>query len=344
MPLTGTLPMTDPWFDPQLFIFTLLTVGGIFIGSLGLIATSWPRYHHPVGWVLVASLFLLVSFSGMAFAFHQPRELCFSPLVLGVFASLFWMLPSPTFYWPFLLISKQFQLRAMRFSLWCSFLVCMPALAVLWGLGAEAEAEEGLPEAVSLENLASPRPGLEEVQPSPVSTDRKRLVKVMRPLAMPPAPDPDFLRRQTKMLTEFGLLQHAIRMSNGWHPCNCHGWVFTGGAFWLTSDQVSTILEDNRYEPTFAPKSGDLAVYRDSEGDVVHTGIVRYVARDGLTLVESKWGRLGRFIHPADVHCYEGTVLTIYRSPRRGHLLLGLPRDSFSGPDPELLGDPPSIR
>ena len=29
--------------------------------------------------------------------------------------------------------------------------------------------------------------------------------------------------------------------------CNCHGWVFTGGRFWVSGEDVPRILEDNGY-------------------------------------------------------------------------------------------------
>jgi hypothetical protein len=88
---------------------------------------------------------------------------------------------------------------------------------------------------------------------------------------------------------------------------------------------VELILHDNGYRPQSVPRAGDLAIYRNEQGDIVHAGIVRANDPFGLALVESKWGCLGRFIHPADVHCYPNTVCTYYQTSRsHGHLLQGL--------------------
>ena len=72
-----------------------------------------------------------------------------------------------------------------------------------------------------------------------------------------------------------------------------------------------------------APQAGDLVVYRDGGGQVSHTGIVYSAVPGGLVLVESKWGKGGRFIHPVDAQPYPGPW-TYYRADRPGHLLRGL--------------------
>ena len=88
---------------------------------------------------------------------------------------------------------------------------------------------------------------------------------------------------------------------------------------------MDLILHDNGYGLVSVPRPGDLAVYRNSAGDIAHAGVVRGHGDDGLTLVESKWGCLGRFIHPADTHSYPDTTCSYYRTARpHGHLLRGL--------------------
>src|SRR5262249_9036483 len=82
-------------------------------------------------------------------------------------------------------------------------------------------------------------------------------------------------------------------------------------------------LQDNRYSAVSSPRAGDLAVYHNPSGEVTHTGIVR-LAADGLILIESKWGQLGRFVHTPTEHCYTDSTCTSYRSPRTSHLLRGL--------------------
>jgi hypothetical protein len=101
--------------------------------------------------------------------------------------------------------------------------------------------------------------------------------------------------------------------------CNCHGWIFTGGRFWVRSEQVNQILHDNDYRDVGRPRPGDLIVYRDEQNLPVHTGVVR-VAEPDLVLVESKWGSLGRFVH-APVSQGYSLSWTYYRSSRPGHLL-----------------------
>jgi len=106
--------------------------------------------------------------------------------------------------------------------------------------------------------------------------------------------------------------------------CNCHGWLFTDGQFWVAGDAVDDILEDNQYTLVSTPSVGDLAVYRAIKGEVVHTGIVRSV--DGCTLIESKWGPMGRCIHCPEDQPFGGEC-QFYRSARSGHLLRGLRND-----------------
>lgn len=105
---------------------------------------------------------------------------------------------------------------------------------------------------------------------------------------------------------------------------NCHGWLFTGGQYWVAGDIVDDILTDNQYTQVSIPAVGDLAVYRGNGGEVVHTGIVRAV--DGCTLVESKWGPLGRCVHCPEDQPFGGKF-TFYRSARSGHLLRGLQQE-----------------
>src|SRR5207248_516297 len=45
---------------------------------------------------------------------------------------------------------------------------------------------------------------------------------------------------------------------------------------------------------------------------------------DGVVLVESKWGQLGRYIHTCADHIYGDNTCTYYRSSRTGHVLRGL--------------------
>jgi hypothetical protein len=110
-----------------------------------------------------------------------------------------------------------------------------------------------------------------------------------------------------------------IRVSEPDSVCNCHGWIFTNGQYWVPTEKVDLILADNDYHKVEYPRVTDLIIYRDSLGQIVHSGLVR-LADDNLVLVESKWGHSGRYLHrPAD-QTYS-TVWDFYRSHRQGHLL-----------------------
>jgi len=132
------------------------------------------------------------------------------------------------------------------------------------------------------------------------------------------------VERQTEILRRFKLRDQLIQVPVGWQPCNCHGFTFTNGQFWISGDEVPTILIENGYKEIASPRQGDVAVYRNLNGDVVHTGVVFAANRD-LILVESKWGKLGRFIHPHNRHCYAESACTFYRSARPGNIVHGAP-------------------
>ena len=112
----------------------------------------------------------------------------------------------------------------------------------------------------------------------------------------------------------------TIRRSVATDASNCHGWVFTGGKYCIGGRYVEQILADNSYSHVPTPQPGDLVVYRDANQQVSHTGLVRAVLQDSEVLVESKWGRLGVYLHPAGKSCY-GTQYGFYRSGRGTHLL-----------------------
>ncbi len=103
-------------------------------------------------------------------------------------------------------------------------------------------------------------------------------------------------------------------------PTNCHGWVFTGGRFWLDVRVVEQVLRDNGYEPVEVPRVGDLVIYRGPGGEIVHSAVVRFADPGRPVLVEGKWGGDEVHLHPVDQSMY-GTDFTYYHSPRPGHTL-----------------------
>jgi len=101
---------------------------------------------------------------------------------------------------------------------------------------------------------------------------------------------------------------------------NCHGWVFTGGRFLLRGEGVQQILDDNGYEVVEKPTEGDIVIYRNVLGSILHTGLVQGVLKDETVLVESKWGIDQRFLHLPEQQPYS-SIFEFYRSNRRGHLI-----------------------
>ncbi len=86
------------------------------------------------------------------------------------------------------------------------------------------------------------------------------------------------------------LLQRVIRTSAPEDRCNCHGWVFAEGAGHIGGPDVERILQDNGYQATEVAAVGDVVIYRDDAGAIVHSGVVRALGSGGLVLIESKWG------------------------------------------------------
>src|SRR5262249_36987556 len=148
-------------------------------------------------------------------------------------------------------------------------------------------------------------------------TDRGRPIPLYRMLeveGIPPA-------NEAKRLARFPALR-LIRTGKPGSETNCHGWVFAAGQFWLKGEDGPWILEDNGYQPVERPQAQDIAVWRDPSGQVTHTAVVRS-AEDGQVLLESKWGRLGSYVHMPDDQLY-GSARRYYRSDRRGHQACGI--------------------
>jgi hypothetical protein len=122
------------------------------------------------------------------------------------------------------------------------------------------------------------------------------------------------------LLTSRDYAHQIIQILEPSKQANCHGWVFADGQFGVPSEQVDVILADNGYRAVDRPRENDLAVYRNIAGDILHTGVVQLVSDEGLVLVESKWGPLGVFLHPAAVQPY-GANFGYYRTSRPNHRL-----------------------
>lgn len=109
-----------------------------------------------------------------------------------------------------------------------------------------------------------------------------------------------------------------IRRKESDLSANCHGWVFADGIYLINSSGVSMILEDNGYSRVATPNTGDVAIYRNSSGSVIHTAIVCSVLTDNTVLLESKWGIHQRFIHLPEDQPYS-TLIEYFRTTRGSH-------------------------
>jgi hypothetical protein len=158
-----------------------------------------------------------------------------------------------------------------------------------------------------------------QLSPTPfsASTDRGRPVSMKIPAE----------RRSRERLEQFSdrtlqdqkLVNRVIKYEPSDDASNCHGWVFTGGKYWVGGGDVDSILSDNGYAPVEHPRPGDLVVYRRN-GEVAHTAIVRYVTEGRPILVEGKWGTFGVFLHDVDQSCYR-FAHAYYTTSRPTHLL-----------------------
>jgi hypothetical protein len=169
-------------------------------------------------------------------------------------------------------------------------------------------------------DLAVGRPPSKPTDRARATTDRGTNIVLKEPLAY--RPESELHEPEKKFLRNSPYREQIIRRGGPADSSNCHGWVFTGGKFLLSGEDVELILKENGYQETHEPRPGDVAIYRQG-GGISHTALVRYVAEGQPALVEGKWGVLGVFLHPADKSCY-GTEYTFYRSTRSGHLLVGL--------------------
>lgn len=100
-----------------------------------------------------------------------------------------------------------------------------------------------------------------------------------------------------------------------------HGLVFTAGRFQLRDESIAAILADNGYRQVALPAPGDLIVYRDGAQRIMHSGVVKFVADDGLVVIDSQLGAEQRVLHRPDGAGFAHFAHGFYRSSRGGHLL-----------------------
>jgi hypothetical protein len=262
----------------------------------------------------------------------QPQYLWLPPLALCAVGALFALLRSPAL--EAALRTSVALVRRPRVQ-WAALLL-VGAAGLVWEC--RAIDREWAPPEFAFPQVEGETPLNEEPEQWAVTDLGRRipLFAVARPETGEPLPPPD----EAALLHRRDLALSVIRREGPSTECNCHGWVFTGGRHWVRGAVVEQILEDNAYCPVSVPEPGDLAVYRDKQLSVAHSGVVRSVGDDGLILIESKWGRLGRYVHQADHHAYPDTICEYYHSERGTHLLRGL--GAPGSPASPSLGTPPT--
>ncbi len=286
--------------------FFVVMATGAAVGLAGIVNLLTPRLSG-VGRIATTVAVAAVPVAGLALIQTDNRV---TLLVAGITASFLLLVG--------LMGSKSLAAaighRTVRWVGLTAFgiLACI-ASGIRYDRALEADSNEGLEELAKDEY----RPPL-EYTPSPAVTDHGHAVLVQHPLAFRTHEDTD-----EHKLRNSNLLLSAIRLTPADETCNCHGWVFAGGKYWIGGSQVDQILDENGYHSVSTPKVGDLVIYRASNGDVTHSAVVTATPEGLPALLESKWGCLGVFIHPMNKSPY-GTDFTIYHSNRTGHVLAGL--------------------
>ncbi len=191
---------------------------------------------------------------------------------------------------------------------WVLLLIAAPTFAVVGAFYAK-EAELSFP----LEEYSTAE--LVQTSQGHVFTDLGREIPLYAYTEIEPLKEAEEL-----MLAVEHFKNHVIRLAGPDLACNCHGWVFIAGHAAIPSERVDSILSDNAYVEVAVPAEDDLIVYRDPEGIVLHSGIVRHAGERGVVLVESKWAALGVYLHSPEVQPW-GNHYAFYHSPRKGHLL-----------------------
>lgn len=304
--------MPRAWIDPDFLAVCLFGAVAPLVGLVGLLF-RWPAKSHRRA--LGVAALALGGLGAAAAAGGHPRIAWLAPALLAGVCAASLALGSPRLRrggaWLLGLLGRP------RLP-WAVLVAGGPALALGWlsWLDAQAPAWVPGPDYASAHRSVP----LEAVRPSPAFTDAGRPLPLYRPAE---EADPEALRSADAYAIEaWGLGEHAIRTGPPSQDCNCHGWVFADGRYWVRGEDVPHILRDNGYRVVADPRPGDLIIYGEGgEGQAVsHSGIVRAAGPGGPVLVESKFGKAGRFIHAPDAVRY-GASYTYYRSGREGHRL-----------------------
>jgi hypothetical protein len=300
--------MFSHWVDEDLLFVGLFGAVALFLGIAGLLIRSGSVWYRRG---LVATTLLLGGAGGTAAVAGVSRGVWLAPLLSAGLSAFCLLLTAP---W---LERGCAQLLSLLHSsrVPCAILIVSPVLAAgwvswlngplaVWRFDAQPSAQADVP--------------LVPIADAVAYTDAGQPVSLFRPAR--PGSIQELRDAEASFLDGANLTAHVIRTAPPNDDTNCHGWIFTGGRYWIQGDDVYQILHDNDYRAVSSPQSGDLVVYRaDAEGKVIaHCGIVRAVSAGGPVLVESKLRRGGRFLHEPVAVPY-GIAYEYYRTARPGH-------------------------
>jgi hypothetical protein len=301
---------------PRLLTACLLGCGGCLLGVLFLLALPASARRSVRYAALLA--FSLAGLAGASAMLDKPWALWLPPM----FTSAAWLLAQLR-HWPLVKAVAGWTARSLQKPGWQITLFLAVSPVVLVGL-LLPPADPDIPIHCSATSLSAPRPRT----PSKNLT-LYALTDLDSPIPLLALPSQESAGNLAEVEDSFvtGLSRNQpmlIRTAPAEAGQNCHAWIFTGGCYWLDGTNVRRILDENGYRRIHDPHPGDLAVYAGASGEVTHTAVVRMVLEDGLVLLESKWGQLGRYLHPPAGGRFHGPP-AYYRSSRQGHLLRGMP-------------------
>ena len=61
---------------------------------------------------------------------------------------------------------------------------------------------------------------------------------------------------------------------------DCHGTTFADGEYWINDQQVNSILSGDSYIKVDTPQIGDICIYKDKDGNIVHSTKVVEIIRN----------------------------------------------------------------
>lgn len=210
------------------------------------------------------------------------------------------------------------------------FLILLPLVLAILSVGRTASRFHQVANVVPLEdwNLPLAPPGaFYTIEDFMVVTDKGSRLPVFGWNVS----DEEFRTFSTMTEKNYSEKYQLIRREVSLEESNCHGWVFTEGKYLLFGEQVEQILRENGYRVVEKPVVGDIIVYRNISGAVLHSGLVRSVFDDGAVLIESKWGIGARYLHQPLDQPY-GDLFRYYHTDRGNHSVYVVARSDEESP------------